>query len=512
MNGMGYRRQEGHGMQNAVTNSLGEAAARGRRGSAVLSGVLVPGSLGPLVLFVVAWVLYRMWEETFCIGTALLPQSLTAFDRHQVFFLFKAVGLLGGAVLVGRQEKPRVTLALYLLLAALLVLSTAGIVGSVVLPEALGALAWSSFAVGGVGMGLFVLLWFQLCGRFDPLNSIICYLAAHLVAPFVMAPLGGLSQGALFAIGSACALAIAPLTYVAVVRSPVPEGAALRPKDAPSLWRLLVLVAVAGFTFAFREPLMATTAFSSGSHTAIGSVIVSAAVLVWVFASEGRVNFTPLLRVVIPLAAIGFLLIPTDLSVTEAVSNFFAVMYGDLVDVVTVLVLANHCWRYRRSALWMFGLVFGLRYGFVFLGEGLWGVFNGLGFGEDAMRMAFGIVSAIAIALTVLLLPDRQTSAEWGLGMVGPVSDSMDAHEETLKVAQRCQKLAAEYGLTVREVEVLNLLVEGKTNTELQEVLGVSKETVRSHRRNIYTKCGAHSLDDLMDMLGLERAVVAAKQ
>lgn len=498
-------------MQNAVANTS-EEAVRGHRGSAVLNGVLVSGSLGPLTLFVVVWVLYRMWEEIFCIGTALLPPSLTVFDRHQVFFLFKAVGLLAGALLAGRQGRGRLATMFYPLSATLLVLSTAGIIGVVAVPGAPGALAWASFAAAGVGMGVFVLLWFQLCGRFDPLNSIICYLVAHLVAPFLMVPLGGLSQEALIAVGLACALALTPLLYVAVKRSPSSEGAAIRPKDAPSMGRLLVLVAVAGFTFAFREPLMATTAFSPGSHTAFGSVIVSAAVLVWVFASEGRVNFTPLLRVVIPLAAIGFLLIPTDMPFTEAVSNFFAVMYGDLVDIVTVLVLANHCWRYRRSALWIFGLVFALRYGFVFLGEGLWGIFDGLGFGEEAMRMAFGIVSAIAIALTVLLLPDRQTSAEWGLGMVGPVVDATDIHEETLKVAQRCQRLAAEHGLTTREVEVLNLLVEGKTNGELQEILGVSKETVRSHRRNIYTKCGAHSLDDLMDLLGLERAVVATKQ
>ncbi len=59
------------------------------------------------------------------------------------------------------------------------------------------------------------------------------------------------------------------------------------------------------------------------------------------------------------------------------------------------------------------------------------------------------------------------------------------------KVLSMFTRLAApqgEYGLTVREVEVLNLLVEGLTKGRIAEKLHRSEHTVNAHVRNIYAK------------------------
>jgi DNA-binding CsgD family transcriptional regulator len=47
--------------------------------------------------------------------------------------------------------------------------------------------------------------------------------------------------------------------------------------------------------------------------------------------------------------------------------------------------------------------------------------------------------------------------------------------------------------LTAREQEVLALLAEGKTNTELAQVLFISERTVNRHVSNIFTKLGVHN-------------------
>jgi len=45
--------------------------------------------------------------------------------------------------------------------------------------------------------------------------------------------------------------------------------------------------------------------------------------------------------------------------------------------------------------------------------------------------------------------------------------------------------------LSVREVEVLELLAEGRSNREIGKVLHISDETVKTHLRHIYEKLGA---------------------
>ncbi len=47
--------------------------------------------------------------------------------------------------------------------------------------------------------------------------------------------------------------------------------------------------------------------------------------------------------------------------------------------------------------------------------------------------------------------------------------------------------------LTLRECEVLKLLVEGKRNKEIAKILCIAEHTVESHLRRIFTKLGISS-------------------
>ena len=51
----------------------------------------------------------------------------------------------------------------------------------------------------------------------------------------------------------------------------------------------------------------------------------------------------------------------------------------------------------------------------------------------------------------------------------------------------------ADYDLTSREQEVLQLLAEGTPNHELATRMGISRNTVRNHVQNLLTKLGVHS-------------------
>ncbi len=70
------------------------------------------------------------------------------------------------------------------------------------------------------------------------------------------------------------------------------------------------------------------------------------------------------------------------------------------------------------------------------------------------------------------------------------------------KRQQRSQKKS--FHLSPREIEVLQLIAEGKMNKETASELGISIKTVENHRQNLMKKLGIH------DTAGLTRHAISA--
>jgi len=52
--------------------------------------------------------------------------------------------------------------------------------------------------------------------------------------------------------------------------------------------------------------------------------------------------------------------------------------------------------------------------------------------------------------------------------------------------------------LSTREKEILQLLIGGQSNKQIAETLFLSELTIKTHRKNIMSKLGAHNLADLL--------------
>jgi DNA-binding CsgD family transcriptional regulator len=57
--------------------------------------------------------------------------------------------------------------------------------------------------------------------------------------------------------------------------------------------------------------------------------------------------------------------------------------------------------------------------------------------------------------------------------------------------------------LTKRERELLLLILEGRTNTELADKAGIAKATAKIHRHHIYKKMNVDSLMALMKLFDI---------
>ena len=64
-----------------------------------------------------------------------------------------------------------------------------------------------------------------------------------------------------------------------------------------------------------------------------------------------------------------------------------------------------------------------------------------------------------------------------------------------------CLDIAARFGLSQRETEVLFLLAKGRTIAFIADELGVSFNTAKSHIRHVYVKIGVHTKSELLDLV-----------
>ena len=70
-------------------------------------------------------------------------------------------------------------------------------------------------------------------------------------------------------------------------------------------------------------------------------------------------------------------------------------------------------------------------------------------------------------------------------------------HATGLGLMARSRALAGEYRLSPRETDILVLLAWGKSAKRIEELMGISPNTVKTHVRHIYSKLGIHSRAEL---------------
>ena len=75
---------------------------------------------------------------------------------------------------------------------------------------------------------------------------------------------------------------------------------------------------------------------------------------------------------------------------------------------------------------------------------------------------------------------------------------SVKNRKELLVLSESCESPDSE--LTLREKEILRLIIQGKTNQEIVSALCISNNTVRVHIWNICTKLGVKNRKDLMEI------------
>lgn len=117
---------------------------------------------------------------------------------------------------------------------------------------------------------------------------------------------------------------------------------------------------------------------------------------------------------------------------------------------------------------------------------------------SSGVRMA--ILTGMNLAAVAALLGFTEYGSRlWMLMVQGEQSD--DSAPNANRADDGIRAFAGAYGLTERETEILGLFVTGRSMSYIAEELVVSTNTVKTHIRHIYAKCGAHGKQELIDMV-----------
>lgn len=462
------------------------------------------------------WIYWFNTTTLRAVGSAAVPRWLGIYGVMTLVLLAAALAFRGPTSSerlgrVGRLDLP---------LAAAMCACTLSVLSFGLMRSGSGAWASSNITLAGLCMGCGYLRWGAVFANLGIRDAVACLFGSYLIGSSVKVALDAMPMEA----GAALAFALPVVSLVSLRRCkgepPAPEAGGGRGRGEPaagartsvagsrraargevlysgaasfaSLWRAAACVAA----FCLARAVVSSAVGVGAGGLLLGHIVEVAfalGALGWVFALNKPLDFPQLWRFVylflITIVASECLLGDNLLaSLCDCVAT-------SLIVMLLWLFLSDVAHHSDRHPYLVFGLGWGLYVGPNYLGWLLARLFGTGSLGLEtgvALLWATGVVMAFCLEARD---PDVQRVFAELRPKVSP--------EEFASIDERCDRLAAERGLTAREADVLKLLAKGRSKSYIAETLFISENTVRGHARRLYAKLGVHTRDELQAMLGI---------
>lgn len=447
---------------------------------------------------------YRAWIEIVFVGSFVSVPARAA-DTRDLFDLFMIITLIVCAIAAKKIgtffNKP----ALYATCGVLLVVSTVCMFLSAYIPNCAADLSVPSFICGGIGIALIILFWSELYGCLNPLRVALYYSLSLIVGALIIYICRGFLFSWLFAATALLPLLSLALLVLSYRRLSIAELPRVSTRTATVPWKAVLLMALYAFAYGMKESVLYSGAF--GPHSAPGTVLVSAIIVACVLVQRRNFDFAIIYRIGLPFLVVAFLLLPSFGIFSEGISNTCMNASYTAYSILIMLIIANMCYRFGVSAIWLFGIERAVRATFMYLGRetsDIIAVQNPLGANTDLFVAVIMVI--VVVAGTMLLLSEKELTSRWGM-----VLQESSVETEAARIVRnrqlmvdRCSEIAQRYDLTTREAEVLLLLAQHKTVNSIERELFIANGTAKSHVSHIYQKTGVHTRKELFGLLGLE--------
>lgn len=352
--------------------------------------------------------------------------------------------------------------------------------------------------LGGITLAWCYMQWGAFYSKLDIHTAVACIFVAYVFGCLLKILLAAIPLVLSLPIAAALP-ALSVIQAHAALKADLPHQPAKKYFTAKSI-RAFAKIAICVFTFsfvyavtshAFERPSTGELAALVGHLMEIG---ISLTFLWWVFKHNGSFTFPQLWRLVLlfmATALVTICLFGDSLflrSITGVVVSlivmFLWLLLADIShhsDLHPYVVFAGGWFAYASGQY--LGMVLVVVVGFESM---------------DAISIVV-MLFALAIVMAFFLEsrdPDTQRIfADMGLREPAP--------EEFVSIGLRCEMVGKEHGLTSREIEVMQMLCQGRSKAYIAETLFISESTVRGHAQKLYMKMGVHSKRALQESIGL---------
>ena len=211
------------------------------------------------------------------------------------------------------------------------------------------------------------------------------------------------------------------------------------------------------------------------------------------------------------VVAVGFMLVLLSDERIDAVSSALLVAGYTCFELVVWFAICGAAARNTVDAIPTICWGTAIGYVGICVGAGLWIVPNLLLepilMGNPVLDVPLlqGIVVVVVLSALVLytLLTRRLFSFDETIDGIAPdpVAPRVDVRYVD-RLDECCDVAVARFGLTAREGEVMRMLAHGRDSARIQDELGIGRNTVKYHAKNVYAKLGVHSQQELIDLVG----------
>lgn len=445
--------------------------------------------------------LWRAWVSLTYANPAI-PMPVNALAGQFSYDVVLAVTSLSIAFAARRIAPLSAKRSVYGAIAVLLGFSVSANIIAVLQPSMTNLLAIPATLAGGIGSALLVLLWCEIYS---------CLTATRVALYFALSLMGGVAltylltglkdaylYGTLIAL-PALSAALAWRSYHRYIPAedrPQPSSRLLIP------WKFFLVLALFEFVASYNSAHLGSDyAALIGSHSAGTTLIGSLLLFIWVWWFSNRLPLSVLYRAPALLLCCGLFVVPLFGLGGNVVGSFCTTIGTGLLGAVVFLFLCDIVRRFGVSALLLFGIEESLLV-MNWIGKEASLLLNGRNYFGDFGPTIGALLAVIAIVVvTVFVLNEKEVSQRWGIAFSSKQSPEENAQ---IRLLRRCEEVANAKHLTPRELEVMELLAQGKSLSGAARELIIAEGTVKAHTRHIYEKLGISTRQELLDLLYAE--------
>lgn len=378
-------------------------------------------------------------------------------------------------------------------------------IGLAIAPEGMGPdLLFVTSVVTAIGGAVLFCLWAEVFCQMGT-TSMVVYGGGSCVAAFVvyclvstmMQPYAVVATSLLPVLSLACLWASFKLVPCETPRT--------KEMSYPVPWKIVIIMGIAGVLSGLTGVVLGEAANLGAIHRIWATACAGALMLYMALRRPSMFDMRMMTQVCLAVTVVALVFVPGVAMGFGQVVSFLMKLAYVWFTVFVIAVLANLAYRFDLPSLRLFAIARACSEGGIFVGVMLREAIGRSDIVLDAPMLAgAALVGLVLVAVCVLIWrSEKAVNADWGAAGIS-LESGVHVESPRERLISSCNRIAAEFGLTERETEMLMLIGQGKTRSQIEQELFLSQNTVKTHIRHLYAKLDVHSKEEACALIGVD--------